>query len=288
MLQTNQQLTNLLEKYPFLTHLSRFKPLAFYDLETTGTNTISDRIVEICIIKMDKGVTTQLEFLVDPQIEIPEGASNVHGITKEVLERNKALPFKKYAQQIHDFLDGTVLITFNGEKFDIPLLICEFDRAGINFKHDRFEVLDVRNIYIKMNQRRLQDAFEQYVGRPMSDAHKASADVEATMSILEKQIEFHDDFQGFTLRDMIDFASYDGTTPKKGSEDIKYLDYSKNFYLKHGAVYYNFGKNNGLPALSDRSYLKWVATALADDKVHFKFLPDTRRIATNLLTNGKP
>lgn len=285
----SEKLSNLLEQYPFITQLSKYKALSFYDLETTGIDTASDRIVEFCAIKLDRGVKTQLEFLVDPLMDIPESASDVHGITKEVLVKNKALPFKNRAQEIYNFLKDTVLITFNGKKFDIPLLICEFDRVGMNFKHTEFEIIDVWDIYIKMNSRTLKDAFEQYVGRQMLDAHKASADVEATMSILEKQIETHSEFQNFSLRNMIDFASYTKGDEKK--EDVIYLDYSKNFYIKSNSdstVLYGFGKNKGLPALSDRQYLKWVSTALKDDKVTFKFMPDTRRIATNLLLNGKP
>lgn len=267
----------------WLINLSKFKALAFFDLETTGVNTVTDRICEICIYRMERGKLTKFTTMVDPLIPIPEEASNVHGITNEVLQRYGAKRLEEYAPIIIDFLKDAVWVTFNGENFDIPLLIQEFMRIGKTFiKMENIETIDAYRIYIKNHGRTLTDAYREYVGEDMVDAHKASADVEATMMILEKQITAHQ-LENFTLKEIINYSKLDknGNAPTYSV----FVDASRKFAFKNGKTYFAFGKHKEKAALAEKDYLGWMSTATLANGSKM-FAEDTLEHVHKLL-NGK-
>jgi DNA polymerase-3 subunit epsilon len=164
------------------------RPLAFFDLETTGTNIGADRIVEISVIKLNPdGSEEVLTLRVHPGIPIPLESSLVHGIYDEHIKEEKQ--FHELGQQIADFIQDSDLAGYNSNKFDIPMLMEEFLRAGVNFDLDNRHFVDVQNIFHQMEQRTLKAAYQFYCDKQIVNAHSAEADTRATMEVLLAQIE---------------------------------------------------------------------------------------------------
>src|SRR5436190_2666658 len=133
------------------------KPLAVIDLETTGINLASDRIVEIAIIKiLTDGTRHVKRKLLNPEIPIPKASSDLHGITNEMVK--DAPTFKQVANEIKQFLENCDLAGYNSNKFDIPVLVEEFYRAGIDFKFESRKMVDVQKIFYQMEPRTLSAA----------------------------------------------------------------------------------------------------------------------------------
>ena len=170
------------------------RPIAFFDLETTGVNVASDRIVEISILKIS--VDYQKEILTqrtNPTIPIPKGASDVHGIyDKDVKDEPK---FAQVAKQIAHFIDGCDLAGYNSNRFDIPLLAEEFLRAGVDFDLKGRRLIDVQNIFHAMEPRNLTAAYKFYCQKELSNAHQAEADIAATYEVLEAQLDRYSDLK---------------------------------------------------------------------------------------------
>jgi len=165
------------------------RPLAFIDLETTGLNEREDRIVDICITKVfPNGEEQTLNSLINPTIPIPLESTKIHRI-KDVDVQNKE-SFRDFAGKIITFLDNCDLCGF-GMKFDLAVLESEFRRIGISFTLDGRDVLDIQQIYFKMERRDLQAAHLKYCGKTFENAHSASADVKATIDILKSQLELY-------------------------------------------------------------------------------------------------
>lgn len=164
------------------------RPLAFFDLETTGTNIATDRVVEISILKVhpdqSKNVLTER---VNPGVPIPKEASDVHGITNDMVANSPS--FAELAPALVDFIGDADLAGFNSNRFDIPLLYEEFLRAGVDvdFKNRRF--IDVQNIFHKMEQRTLKAAYKFYCEKELENAHSAEADIKATYEVLLAQLD---------------------------------------------------------------------------------------------------
>jgi DNA polymerase-3 subunit epsilon len=164
------------------------RPLAFFDLETTGTNIGADRIVEISVIKLNPdGSEEVLTLRVHPGIPIPLESSLVHGIYDEHIKDEKQ--FHELGQQIADFIQDSDLAGYNSNKFDIPMLMEEFLRAGVQFDLDNRHFVDVQNIFHQMEQRTLKAAYHFYCDKSIVNAHSAEADTRATMEVLLAQIE---------------------------------------------------------------------------------------------------
>jgi DNA polymerase-3 subunit epsilon len=164
------------------------RPLAFFDLETTGTNIGADRIVEISVIKLNPdGSEEVLTLRVHPGIPIPLESSLVHGIYDEHIKDEKR--FEELGQQIADFIHDSDLAGYNSNKFDIPMLMEEFLRAGVQFDLDNRHFVDVQNIFHQMEQRTLKAAYQFYCDKSIINAHSAEADTRATMEVLLAQIE---------------------------------------------------------------------------------------------------
>ncbi|MGB2702284.1 MAG: 3'-5' exonuclease, partial [Chitinophagaceae bacterium] len=142
------------------------KPLAFIDLETTGINPGTDRIVEIAIVKiLTDGTRSIKRKLVNPGMPIPKGSSDIHGITDEMVK--DAPTFKQVAQELKQMLDGCDFAGYNSNRFDIPLLMEEFLRADVDFDMKNRKLLDVQNIFHKMEPRTLSAAYKFYCGKTL-------------------------------------------------------------------------------------------------------------------------
>lgn len=163
------------------------RPLAFFDLETTGVNIASDRIVEISILKAMPDGTEEIKTMrINPGIPIPLESSLVHGIYAEDIKNEPF--FKDVAEELARFLDDSDLAGYNSNKFDIPVLMEEFLRAGVNFDLENRRFVDVQNIFHQMEQRTLRAAYQFYCGKSIVNAHSAEADIKATYEVLLSQL----------------------------------------------------------------------------------------------------
>ena len=170
------------------------KPLIFFDLETTGINIAKDRIVEISILKVfPNGNKESKTWLVNPEMEIPKEASDIHGITNEKVVTEPT--FNELAQQVSDLIEGSDLAGFNSNRFDIPLLAEEMLRAEVNFDMKDRVAIDVQVIFHKKEERTLSAGYQFYCGKDLKNAHSAEADTLATYEILKAQLDKYDDLE---------------------------------------------------------------------------------------------
>ena len=174
--------------------LNLFRPLCFFDLETTGINITNDRIVEIGILKIfPDGKTKEINKLVNPERTIPKEVSDIHGITND---RVDSMPtFKQISKEIYSFIKDSDLAGFNSDRFDIPLLVEEFLRAEIDFNFKKMLTIDVQTIFHKMEQRTLSAALKFYCKSENEKAHSAMNDTRATYDVLMAQLEKYSDLE---------------------------------------------------------------------------------------------
>lgn len=225
------------------------KPLAFIDLETTGTNPGLDRIVEIAIVKqLTDGTRSIKRKLLNPGIPIPVGSSDVHGITDDMVK--DAPTFRQVAQELKQMLDGCDFAGYNSNRFDIPLLMEEFLRAGVDFDMKNRKLLDVQNIFHKMEPRTLSAAYRFYCNKTLDGAHGAEVDATATYEILEAQLERYPAL-GNTVDSILKLI---------GEDQI--VDFARRFVLDNGIEVFNFGKFKGRPVAdvlrSEPQYYDWM------------------------------
>ncbi len=163
------------------------RPLAFIDLETTGLSTVDDRIVELALVRVKpNGSVSERVRRFNPEIPIPPEASAVHGITDEDVKDEA--PFRLRARSLAKLLDPCDLAGFNMRRFDLPMLVTEFRRAGIEFDPLGRRLIDVQQIFHREEPRDLSAATRFYLGRELEQAHSALADVQASMAILASQL----------------------------------------------------------------------------------------------------
>ena len=187
-------------------NLSLTKPIIFFDLETTGVNIATDRIVEISILKVfPNGNKESKTWLVNPEIEIPAEASAIHGITNEKVVMEPT--FKELAITVNDMIYDCDLAGFNSNRFDIPLLAEELMRAGIDFDMKNRKAIDVQVIFHKKEQRTLSAGYQFYCGKNLDDAHSAEADTNATYEILLAQLDKYSDIEN-TVDALSEFSSH--------------------------------------------------------------------------------
>ncbi|MBK6935936.1 MAG: 3'-5' exonuclease [Chitinophagaceae bacterium] len=225
------------------------KPLAFIDLETTGVNPGLDRIVEIAIVKiLTDGTKSVKRKLINPEIAIPKGASDVHGISDEMVK--DAPTFKQVAHELKQMLDGCDFAGYNSNRFDIPLLMEEFLRAQVDFDMKNRKLLDVQSIYHKMEPRTLGAAYKFYCGRNLDAAHSAEADATATYEILEAQIEQYPELGN----------NVDSILKVIGEDQV--VDFARRFVMENGIEVFNFGKYKGKPVAdvlkAEPQYYDWM------------------------------
>jgi DNA polymerase-3 subunit epsilon len=187
-------------------NLNLEKPIVFFDLETTGVNIGTDRIVEISILKIfPNGNKESKTWLVNPEVEIPKNASDIHGITNEKVVTEPT--FKELAPKVSEMIAGCDLAGFNSNRFDIPLLAEELMRAGIDFDMKDRKAIDVQVIFHKKEQRTLSAGYQFYCGKELEGAHGAEADTNATYEILLAQIDKYEDI-GNSVEALSDYSSH--------------------------------------------------------------------------------
>lgn len=174
--------------------LNLTRPIIFFDLETTGTNIMRDRIVELSVIKVyPDGTEESKTRRINPEMHIPEASTAVHRISDEDV---KDCPtFRQIAKSLHSYFEGCDIAGYNSNKFDVPLLIEEFARAGLNFDVNGRKFVDVQNIFHKMEQRTLVAAYRFYCGKELEDAHSALADTRATYEVLLGQLDRYSELE---------------------------------------------------------------------------------------------
>jgi DNA polymerase-3 subunit epsilon len=173
-------------------NLNLSKPIVFFDLETTGVNIATDRIVEIAILKVfPNGNKESKTWLVNPEMEISKESSEIHGITNEKVVTEPT--FKELAAKVNEMIAGCDLAGFNSNRFDIPLLAEELMRAGIDFDMNDRKAIDVQVIFHKKEQRTLGAGYQFYCGKELEGAHGAEADTNATYEILLAQLDKYED-----------------------------------------------------------------------------------------------
>lgn len=233
--------------------LNLTRPLAFFDLETTGVNVAQDRIVEISIIKLNPNGTEEvLTLLVNPEMPIPKESSDIHGITDDKVANEPT--FKELAQQIKDFIGNADLSGFNCLKFDVPLLMEEFLRNDFDFSMKNRKVVDVQNIFHKLEQRTLVAAYKFYCNGDLTNAHSAEADTRATMEVLLAQVDKYDELEG-EVEHLHDFS-------KRGNS----IDFAGQIVENEkGEAVFNFGKNKGKSVIevlkTQPGYYSWMMEA---------------------------
>ena len=226
-------------------------PLVFFDLETTGTNINSDRIVEICYLKVyPNGNEESKTIRINPGIHIPEAASAVHGIyDADVAD---CPTFKEVARSVANDIEGCDLAGFNSNRFDIPLLAEEFLRAGVDIDLSRRKFVDVQVIFHKMEQRTLSAAYKFYCGKNLEDAHTAEADTRATYEVLMAQIDRYPEDLKNDVSFLSDFSSF--------SKNVDFA--GRMVYDDQGVEIFNFGKYKGMPVVEvlkrDPGYYGWI------------------------------
>ena len=226
-------------------------PLVFFDLETTGTNINSDRIVEICYLKVyPNGNEESKTMRINPGMHIPEAASAGHGIyDADVAD---CPTFKEVARSVANDIEGCDLAGFNSNRFDIPLLAEEFLRAEVDIDLSRRKFVDVQVIFHKMEQRTLSAAYKFYCGKNLEDAHTAEADTRATYEVLMAQLDrYPEDLQN-DVNFLSDFSSFN-----------KNVDFAgRMVYDDKGVEVFNFGKYKGMPVVEvlkrDPGYYGWI------------------------------
>jgi DNA polymerase III subunit epsilon len=223
-------------------------PLIFLDLETTGINIASDRIVEIALLKINPdGREEEKLSRINPEMPIPEQATRIHGIKNEDV---KDCPtFNEVAKTMAQFMEGCDLAGFNSNRFDIPLLAEEFLRSGVDIDFKKRKFIDVQAIFHKMERRTLTAAYKLYCNKELEDAHSAMADTKATYEVLKAQLDIYIDSE---------FEDHNGRKSKPIVNDVdnlsEFSSYDRNVdflgrivYDENGVEIFNFGKNKGIP-----------------------------------------
>jgi DNA polymerase III subunit epsilon len=226
------------------------KPLVFFDIESTGLSITKDRIVEISFLKaLPDGSTERKRYLLNPQIPISPEAQAIHGISNETV--GGCPVFEDVSREILDFLEGSDLAGFNSLKFDIPMLMEEFFRVGIDLQVERRNLVDVQVIFHKMEERTLSAAYKFYCNKTLENAHSATADVEATWEVFLEQVKRYS-----VLPDSIAaLAQWMGNDKRVDMENRLVRN-------EQGIAVFNFGKHKGKPVSEvfarEPSYYNWM------------------------------
>lgn len=235
------------------------RPLAFIDLETTGTDIGKDRIIEIAIIKvMPDGSSVSKVKRINPGMPIPKESTEIHGIRDEDVKNEPS--FKEVANELRQFLMNSDLAGYNSNRFDIPLLVEEFLRAGQNMETAGIKFIDVQRIFHLMEKRTLEAAYQFYCHKELNEAHSAEADARATFEVLEAQINRYDN-----LKNDVDALA-------KFSAEDDFVDFARRMIRRKGVEIFNFGKYKGKPVREvlkeEPQYYDWMMKA--DFPLHTK------------------
>jgi DNA polymerase-3 subunit epsilon len=226
------------------------RPIAFIDLETTGINVSTDRIVELSVLKIHpNGKEEWMDSLVNPGIPIPPKTTAIHGISDADVANSPA--FREIGKKLAAFLEGCDLAGYNAIKFDIPLLAEEFLRENIDFNFRKRRYVDVQVIFHKKEQRTLSAAYLFYCSKSLVDAHSARADTEATYEILKSQLDRYSDLEN-DIEKLADFSSFNAN-----------VDFAGRIITdENGIEIFNFGKHKGRPVeqvfKEEPAYYSWM------------------------------
>ena len=257
------------------------KDIIFFDIESTGLSTSKDRIVQLAIIKCFADGRPNLEKtrLINPEIPIPIESSAIHGITDEMVKDQPT--FAKVAKGLLELIGNSDLAGFNSNRFDIVMLMEEFERCGMQLDMSERRCVDLLRVFHKMEQRTLAGAMRFYCDEKIENAHNAMVDTKATLKVLEAQLEKYKD---------VDFEEKDGNilkAPVKNdiqalhdfTNDKNELDFQGKVKLNaEGVPCFTFGKYQNLPVgrslAGDSKYMQWILNG--------DFASDTKRIITRL------
>ena len=257
------------------------KPLAFFDLETTGTNVSRDRIVELAVLKvMPDGEQVSKVAKINPTIPIPAETSAIHGIYDEDVA--DAPTFKNIAKSLAQFMEGCDLAGFNSNRFDVPLLVEEFLRVGIDFNINNRKLIDVQRLFHMMEKRTLSAAYKFYCDKNLDGAHSAEVDTMATFEVLESMMDRYKD------QTMVDNLGKELGKIENDMEALSALtstnmvDLAGRISLKNGIEVFNFGKHKGKSVMEvfkkESSYYDWMLNG--------DFPLDTKRKLTEIKLRG--
>ena len=242
-----------------MSQLALKRPIIFFDLETTGTDHAKDRIVELAFVKiLPDGKREKYTKRINPGMPIPKESSAIHGITDEDVK--DAPSFKKIAHDLFDWMRGCDLGGYNSSKFDLPLLAEEFLRVGINVDFTERHMIDVQQIFFKMESRTLAAAYNFYCQKQLENAHSAEADILATIEVLEAQLQRYEGI-GKEVGELHRFCTNE-----------EYVDYARRIVIKDGHPVFNFGKYKGRKVEevfnAEPQYYDWMMQA--DFALHTK------------------
>lgn len=254
-------------------NLNLERPIVFFDLETTGVDIVHDRIVEICLLKvLPNGNQESKVMRINPGRHIPEEASAVHGIyDKDVAQ---CPLFGQVAEELWHFMEGCDLGGFNSNRFDIPLLVEEFLRAGVNADMRGVRRVDVQNIYHKLERRTLVAAYKFYCGKNLDDAHSALADTSATYEVLCAQLDHYPDVLTNDISFLADYSAMD-----------RAVDFAGRIVLDdNGVEVFAFGKYKGQSVADvlrrDPGYYNWMQQS--------DFTLNTKQVLTQIMVRQHP
>lgn len=233
-------------------NLKLFKPIIFIDLETTGLNPWSDRIVEATFLKIyPDGDEELMTKLINPEVPIPEEAMAIHGITDSDVAGKPN--FKQCSSELIAFITDCDIAGFNVKRFDILFLETEFRRAGVKFSRQNRSIIDTQVIYHKFERRNLEAAYQKYCGKELSGGHRATADVRATVGILDAQISLYAELPK-DVCGLHEFCCDPG--------ESNWVDTMGRFITVEGEITFNFGKHKGERledvVKNDPDYLDWI------------------------------
>jgi len=226
------------------------RPIAFIDLETTGINVSTDRIVELSVLKINTdGREEWMSTLINPEIPVPPKSTAIHGITDEDVAG--APTFREVAKNLAGFLEGCDLAGYNAIKFDIPLLAEEFLRINMDFNFKKHKYVDVQVIFHRKEQRTLSAAYQFYCNKSLENAHSSKADTAAAYEILKAQLDRYDDLEN-EVDKLAEFSSFNNLVDFAG----------RIIYDENGTEIFNFGKHKGKSGEAglneEPSYYSWI------------------------------
>ena len=259
------------------------RPLAILDIETTGLKVATDRVVEISIVKISTDGTSKIKTQrINPTIPISDEAFSIHGITNEDVKNEPT--FAEFANELNQFLANCDLGGYNSNKFDIPLLVEEFLRAGIDFELKGRRLVDVQNIFHKMEPRNLTAAYKFYCSKELVNAHSAEADTLATYEILKAQL---DKYLGVEFKDNFGKISTPIVNDVQALHDFSYNSRSVDLighivYNNKKIEVFNFGKHKGKSVeeifAKEPSYYDWMMKS--------EFPLSTKKVITAIKLRG--
>lgn len=262
------------------------RPLVFFDLETTGTNLMTDRIVELSVVKIhpDGERETRTRRL-NPEMHIPEEATAVHHISDSDVVN--APRFRQIAKNFYIFLEDCDLAGYNIIKFDLPMLTKEFQRAGLQFSVEGRRILDAYTIFTRMEPRNLTAAYKFFCGKKLEGAHGAEADTLATLEIFQAQLEHYGSAGANTEfpEGITEFPkTLDALHEFCNMKNPDWIDSTGRFRWRSGEAVAAFGRHAGTPlsklAVESPDFLHWIIKA--------DFPEDVKKIASNALTGKFP